>query len=144
MNNSLPTASPYVKHPLIAKIAQRLSLFITYLSTGYVGILIEAGHTTFSEVIHTGWIIVVASAMSLVGVAISQYRLEWISQLPLATGLLIAAVSIMNMSTGFAAGLLVAVSSFILYRFVVLTVIAASLRQATRHLDGIGDTKTAN
>lgn len=120
----------YVKHPIIARISQKISLTASYAATLYVGWLLVSGHSSFADHVETGWIIVISSCVALIGVLTAQYRFEWISLIPLSTGLLIAAVSIINVSTGFAAGLIFAAVFGQIYRFITLTIVASVLRKS--------------
>lgn len=122
----------YVREPMIAKIAQRFSLLVTYASTAYVGYLIVQGHTSFSGIITTGWIILIPSIIAAIGVIFGYARAEWVAILPLITGVLIAAVSIWNESSGFAVGLMVAVCAHSLFRFIHLTIVQSTLRKIYR------------
>lgn len=122
----------YVREPLIAKIAQRFSLLVTYASTAYVGYLIVQGYTDFSNMITTGWIILVSSLIAALGTLFGYARAEWVAILPLITGVLIAAVSILQESSGFAVGLMVAVCAHSLFRFIHLTIVQSTLRKIYR------------
>lgn len=125
----------YVKKPWIAKVAQRGALTTTYASTLYVAHLITVGNTNFSDVIWTGWLILGSSIIALIGVTCSVYRLEWVALLPLVTGLVVAGLNIWNESTGFATGLIFGISSYMVYRFVLLTVYASHMREITRKIN---------
>lgn len=119
---------PYVSEPLIAKLGQRISLFLTYLSLFVVG-LVSVTAVTVAYLVPFGWALMAFSVLAIIGVVTGYYRFEWISLPFMITLCAIEAVTLWPVTVGFSVWLLIAAISQMIYRFIYLTFIAEALRK---------------
>lgn len=125
---------PYVSEPLIAKIGQRVALFLSYLSLFGVG-FVSVSAITSVYLVPFGWVLMAFTALAILGVITGYYRFEWIS-LPFMIALCaIMAVMLWPVTTGFAVWLLIAAISQMVYRLIYLTFIAQALRKLSDRVD---------
>lgn len=125
---------PYVSEPLIAKIGQRVALFLTYLSLFGVG-FVSVTAVTSAHLVPFGWALMVFAIIAILGVITGYYRFEWIS-LPFMIALCaIKAVMLWPVTVGFAVWVLIAVISQMVYRLIYLTFIAQALRKLSDRVD---------
>lgn len=125
---------PYVSEPLIAKIGQRVALFLTYLSLFGVG-FVSVTAVTLTHLVPFGWALMVFAIIAILGVVTGYYRFEWIS-LPFMIALCaIKAVMLWPVTIGFAVWVLIAVISQMVYRLIYLTFIAQALRKLSDRVD---------
>ena len=125
---------PYVSEPLIAKIGQRIALFLTYLSLFVVG-FVSVTAVTVAYLVPFGWALMVFAVAALIGVLTGYYRFEWISLPFMITLCAIKAVALWPVTVGFAVWVLVAVIGQMIYRFIYLTFVADALRKLSDRVD---------
>lgn len=125
---------PYVSEPLIAKLGQRISLFITYVSLFVVG-FVSVTAVTVAYLVPFGWALMAFAVLALIGVVTGYYRFEWISLPLMITLCAIEAVTLWPVTVGFSVWLLAAVTSQMIFRFIYLTFVADALRKLSDRVD---------
>lgn len=125
---------PYVSEPLIAKLGQRVALFLTYLALIGVG-FVSVTAVTVAYLVPFGWALMAFSVLGIIGVVTGYYRFEWISLPFMITLCAIKAVTLWPVTIGFAVWVLIAVIAQMTYRLIYLTFIAQALRKLSDRVD---------
>jgi len=118
---------PYVVEPPLSAVLHRVSLFARYAVLAIMGLILFmyfAGALPWA-----GLGIFVLGTASAVSVMFSQYRLEWVSLLPLTGLCVVTAILLMGISTGVVIMLLIVASLSMIERYFHLSHVARKLRK---------------
>lgn len=126
MHNS---TNAYVREPPIAKLGQRVSLALRYLSIIVLGIFCLFYSIPF--IVPIGWVLILTGTFCLLGVFTGYYRFEWVALAPMISSLFITAVVIAPVSAGIPVMLLLALAFTLIDRFIHLCIVAHILRKAS-------------
>lgn len=123
--------TPYVEHPPLSAILNRVTLFGRYAAMSILGFILLS--------VFGGWFIplgiamIALNAVSAISVMVSRYRAEWVSLLPLIGVNLIAAILLIPLSSGVSIILLIVASIVGVERFIHLTNVAKILRKLPKN-----------
>lgn len=124
-------STPYVEQPPLSAVLHRISLFARYAVLAIMGLILLVNFTGALPWIGVG--ILILGVASAVSVMISQYRLEWVSLLPLIGLCVATAILLIGLSTGVVIMLLIVASLSMIERYFHLTHVAGVLRKLPKN-----------